>query len=142
MLIDAKQQRALASACALVLAGIAGPARADQDPNAESNTEAVADAGIKSAAALSSIVYAPVKVAYAAGGSIVAGLAWVVSGGDAEVAKPILDASTRGDYVITPEQIKGERSIEFVGRPASDAGIQASQEASKDPAVSSGGSWK
>jgi hypothetical protein len=64
-------------------------------------------------------------VAYAAGGSIVAGLAYVLSGGDKDVAKPIFDASVRGDYVVTPQHMSGERDLEFVGRPRSDQALRA-----------------
>ena len=74
------------------------------------------EGGIGVAAALTSLVYGPIKVAYATGGAMVAGFAWVFSGGDSELASTVLTRAVRGTYVITPETITGEREIEFVGR--------------------------
>jgi len=111
----------------LLLGLSAAPARAIS----EESKETASDGAVGAAAGLSSVVYAPVKVAYAAGGTIVAGLAYVLSGGDKDVTKPIIDASVRGDYVVTPEHLRGEKPLEFVGRPASDRALG-------QPAVSSG----
>lgn len=74
------------------------------------------EAGMGAASAAASLLYGPAKLIYAGGGGLVAGMAYVVSGGDKQVAKPILDASMRGDYVVTPEILSGGRQIEFVGR--------------------------
>jgi hypothetical protein len=62
------------------------------------------------------LVYGPVKVLYATGGAIVSGFAWVFSAGDTDVAKPIWDASMRGDYMIVPDQLRGREQLEFIGR--------------------------
>ena len=32
------------------------------------------------------------------------------------MARVIISPSVRGDYVVTPGQLRGERSLEFVGR--------------------------
>lgn len=77
------------------------------------------EAGWGAAAALSSLVYAPVKLVYAMGGGLTAGLAWLFSAGDSDVVNPIIDASLRGDYVLTPEHLRGQREIEFIGRSPS-----------------------
>lgn len=74
------------------------------------------EAGMGAASAAASLIYGPAKLIYAGGGGLVAGMAYVVSGGDKQVAKPILDASMRGTYVLTPEHLSGDRPIEFVGR--------------------------
>jgi hypothetical protein len=97
------------------------------------NLENEAELGI--AAGLASVVYAPVKVAYALGGSIVAGLAYALSGGDMDVARPVLDASLRGDYVVTPSHLTGQRELEFVGRTPEDRALRSSA-AAAPPAVS------
>src|SRR5690606_31991090 len=112
---------AAALALGLALGLAAGPAAAGSADTKETAT----DGAVGAAAGLSTVLYGPAKVAYAAGGSIVAGLAYVLSGGDADVAKPILDASVRGDYVVTPEHVRGERSLEFVGRSAEDEALRA-----------------
>ena len=134
--------RAGALALGLAVALGAGPVGAEELVSQEAK-ETATHGGKGVAAGLSSVVYAPVKVAYAAGGSIVAGLAWVLSGGDSEVAKPIIDASVRGDYVVTPEHLTGERSLEFVGRPANDRRL-ATPEVSAGTAAAQGAgdSWQ
>jgi len=73
-------------------------------------------AGLGAASALTSLVYAPLKMVYALGGLVVGGLAWAFSGGDNEVAKVVLTPSILGDYVVTPSQLKGDEPLEFFGR--------------------------
>jgi hypothetical protein len=101
---------------ALAAAAIAGvltaaPARAD---------DGWAEAGLGAGSALCSLLYGPAKILYAAGGTIVSGLAYVFSAGDVSVAQPILEASLRGDYVITPSHLTGDRRVVFVGRSPED----------------------
>lgn len=74
------------------------------------------DAGVGLGSAIASLLYAPVKTAYALGGVVVGGLAWAFSGGDAEVARVVLEPSVLGDYVITTGHLTGQQQIEFFGR--------------------------
>jgi len=62
------------------------------------------------------ILYMPTKLVYATGGSIVGGLAWVFSGGDSDVSRPIIDASVRGDYLVVADHLRRQKELEFVGR--------------------------
>lgn len=119
----------------LVIVGVlaASPVRAESDSS--SDDVVASGAGMSAVAALCSLIYAPVKVAYAAGGSIVAGLGYALSGGDEAVARPILNAALRGDYFVTPEQLRGEKPIEFIGRSPENEALRASTEAT--PAVGS-----
>jgi len=139
--------RRLGGIFALALAACiaAGPARAEEIVSQETK-ETASQGGVGAAAGLSSVVYAPLKVAYAAGGSVVAGLAYVLSGGDKEVAKPIFDASVRGDYVVTPQHLTGERDLEFVGRPQSDQTLRNAPapdvSANKSTPKGAGDSWQ
>jgi len=75
-----------------------------------------AAAGWGALSALTSLVYAPVKVVYAVGGLVVGGFAWVFSAGDNDVVKTVTTPAVRGDYVVTPEHLRGERPLEFIGR--------------------------
>ena len=86
------------------------------------------EAGIGVAAGLISVFYAPAKVLYAAGGGLVAGLAYVVSAGDMQVVDPILTPALRGDYVITPAHLRGERPLEFIGREPEDRALRDKSE--------------
>jgi hypothetical protein len=113
------------SGAALVLAGalLASSARAEEADWTESET------GVQIAAGLATLVYAPVKALYAIGGGVTAGMAYVVSAGDDDVTEPILTPSLRGDYIVRPEHLRGEKTLEFFGRaPAAE----------EPPAVASG----
>jgi hypothetical protein len=74
------------------------------------------EAGIGAGSAIASLIYAPIKLAYAAGGLVVGGLAWGFSGGDSNVASIVLTPSLLGDYVVTTNQLSGRQEIEFFGR--------------------------
>jgi hypothetical protein len=105
--------RGLATAIAFALVLSAAPVRA-ASPTSEF--------GMGTAAALTNLLYGPTKVLYALGGGMVATIAFVFSGGDRDVARPIVNASLRGDYVLTPDHLRGKERWEFVGRtPAAAA---------------------
>lgn len=74
------------------------------------------EAGMGVASAAASLLYGPAKLVYAGGGGLIAGMAYLVSAGDNDVVMPILNASLRGDYVLTPNHLQGREPIEFVGR--------------------------
>jgi len=84
--------------------------------SASDNRDMASEAGLGLGAVLGSLVYGPTKVVYATCGVIVGGLAFLFSGGDSDVAGVIMTPSVRGDYVLTPAHLRGERSIEFLGR--------------------------
>jgi hypothetical protein len=91
----------------LALALQSSPARAEDGVN---------EAGTGVASALASLIYGPTKIVYSLLGTVFGGVAWGLSGGDTEVLTAVVSPAIRGDYVITPSHIRGERSIEFVGR--------------------------
>jgi len=63
--------------------------------------------------------YGLVKLTYALGGSLTGGMAWVLTGGQSEVARAIIQPAVRGDYVIIPEHLTNDRALVFVGRDPS-----------------------
>ncbi len=85
-------------------------------PASASADNMATEGGLGVGSVVTSLVYGPVKLIYAIGGCIVGGLAWVFSGGDSDVAKVVLTPSVRGDYVITPNQLRGRERIHFLGR--------------------------
>jgi hypothetical protein len=99
----------MALALAAVLALASSTARADEDSLAY---EGVIGVG----ATVCTLVYSPIKLAYAAGGMVISGLAWLWTVGDTSVAGPIYTSSLGGDYVVTPAHLDGSRPLEFVGR--------------------------
>jgi hypothetical protein len=72
--------------------------------------------GLGVGAAVCSLVYGPVKVVYATLGAITSGFAWVLTGGRTDVAREIITASVRGDYVVTPENLTFNEPLVFTGR--------------------------
>jgi len=85
-------------------------------PASANARSAAAEYGIGISCVLVNLVYGPAKALYATGGGIVSGLAWVFSAGNSDVARPIWDASMRGDYTLAPDQLLGRRPFTFIGR--------------------------
>lgn len=100
--------RRIALAGLLAIALQAAPARAQSDAGTE--------AGLGAASALCSLVYGPVKVVYSTLGLVFGGMAWALSGGDNDIMDAVITPAVRGDYVITPAHLRGERDLEFIGR--------------------------
>jgi hypothetical protein len=118
---------------ALILATAAAPtvARADM------GTEVPNEGGIGAVAALSTLIYGPVKLTYATLGLLVGGAAWGLSGGDQQVLEAVVTPALRGDYVVTPEHIRMERGIEFYGRDPQYREVQQASAAPPDAALQS-----
>lgn len=94
--------------CVLVLALQAPPARAAEG--------AASEAGIGVGAAVCSLFYGPAKIVYAVLGLVFGGTAWALSGGNQVVMDSVIRPAIRGDYVVTPAHLRGERELEFFGR--------------------------
>ena len=103
--------RGAALLCALVLA------LAPSVTGAEEKQEALtSEAVIGAAAALATLIYGPIKITYAALGLVFGGVAYGLSGGDSDVLEAVVTPAVRGDYVVTPANVRMNRSIEFFGR--------------------------
>lgn len=85
-------------------------------------------AGMGAASMLATLLYGPAKLVYATTGGIVGGLAYGLTGGNADVAMPILESSVYGDYYVTPDQLRGEKPLEFVGRSSGDVAPDVSSD--------------
>ena len=95
------------------------------------------EGGLGAAAAISSLVYGPVKLLYATGGLIVGACAWAFTAGDSDVAKTVFTRTVRGTYVITPEILLGEQRLEFIGRDIAETEAPLAAVASVTPATPS-----
>lgn len=101
-------------------------------PAAQAEESAGAAAGWGMLSGLCSVLYAPVKVLYAVGGFVIGGFAFALSAGDKDTWNAVVTPAVRGDYVVTPANLRGEDSLEFVGRApeptygASDYGSDSS----------------
>ncbi|HJO24194.1 MAG: hypothetical protein QF890_12040 [Myxococcota bacterium] len=86
--------------------------------SARAGDEGTAYSGLKGVGAVvGTLVYAPLKVAYAAGGMVISGLAYVWTVGDTSVSGPIFYSAVRGDYVVLPAHLDGQSDLTFVGPP-------------------------
>ena len=96
---------------AIALLGAPSAARAgDDDESATSRFFWGLGSGI------CTLVYTPLKVAYAASALPIGGLVYLWSVGDAEMTGRVIGRATAGDYVVTPEHLKRERRLVFMGR--------------------------
>jgi hypothetical protein len=77
-------------------------------------------AGMQAASAVATILYFPLKAAFAIGGGVVGGLAYAFSGGSEQTAKSIWIPSMYGTYIITPEHLTGDRPVRFLGVAADE----------------------
>jgi hypothetical protein len=99
---------------ALLLAATPVLAHAQGEEQAQEGSTAYT-ALVGAGAGVCTLVYAPVKIAYAIVGSVLSGLAWAWTAGDTDVSGPIFRAAVRGDYVVTPSHLEGRRTLQFVG---------------------------
>lgn len=75
----------------------------------------VSDTGMDVASGLATVVYFPAKAVFALGGGLVGGLTYAFTGGNEEATNKVWDASMKGDYRVTPENLTGEKPLRFVG---------------------------
>jgi hypothetical protein len=80
----------------------------------ESGTTA-SGAGLQAASWLATVPYGAAKVVYAVTGGVVGSLAWMMSGGNTEVAKAIWNPSMTGHYIVQPQNLTGDKALHFIG---------------------------
>ena len=84
--------------------------------------------GLGTASVFLSIPYGLGKFLFATLGGIFGGFTYAFSGGNTKAAKSVWNTSMRGTYIITPEHLKGEKAVRFLGVPPEDESEQPSQE--------------
>ena len=93
---------------------------APQEPPAqESATE---EMGYGLGSAVASIFYIPAKFTYATLGLLTGGLGFALTGGRADVANNIIYPAVKGNWVVTPNNLKGTEPLYFVGAPPPESG--------------------
>jgi hypothetical protein len=93
---------------ALVIAGGGNTAIAD-------DSGSPSGAGLQAASWLATVPYGAAKVVYAVSGGLVGSLAWVMTGGNTEIAKAIWSPTMTGHYIVQPQNLTGDRPLHFVG---------------------------
>ena len=92
------------------------PAEPAPAPSPEVTTRQ--DLGYGFGSVVASMFYSPVKVTYAGLGLLTGGIGYLLSAGRTDVANDIIFPAVRGDYIITPNHLKGEERVVFVGSAA------------------------
>ncbi len=105
-----------------------------QSTSADAQQGTASGAGMGAAAGAATILYFPFKAAFAIGGGIVGGLAYVFSGFSESTAKNIWVPSVYGTYVITPEHLSGDRPVRFLGVAAENEGMAPAPGPINEPA--------
>ena len=80
-----------------------------------SGTDGSDSTGIKVASWLLTVPYCAGKSAFAIAGSVVGGLGYAFSGGNAETARSIWTKTVYGTYILRPAHLRGEEPIHFLG---------------------------
>jgi hypothetical protein len=114
---------ALASLVTVMASPLYGQTAAPNNQAAEQPVGEEAGYGV--GAALASVFYIPAKVTYAGLGLLTGGLGYLLSGGRADVANNIIYPAVRGNYVVTPSNLKGTEPIYFVGAAPTETGPRA-----------------
>lgn len=108
----------------------AAPAAAElQQAGARADgSEFWSDAGLGAGAAITNLIYIPAKLVYASVGSVVGGLAYLVTLGSTETANAVWEPTLGGTYVLTPGILSGEEKLHFNGPPDDPPAEPAFQE--------------
>ncbi len=75
------------------------------------------DIGLGVASFLCSVPYGAAKVAVAILGGIVGSFTYVLSGLDKRAADAVWYTTMEGDYVVTPDHLRGKKDLRFTGVP-------------------------
>lgn len=107
--------RSLTIACAVaLLIACGGNSAIAEDSGTPSG------AGLQAVSWLASVPYGAAKVLYAVSGGVVGSLAWVMTGGNTDVAKAIWSPTMTGHYIVQPQNLTGDQPLRFVGGGSSD----------------------
>jgi len=88
-----------------------------------SNSENPAsDIGFGVASFLCSVPYGAAKVALAIVGGVTGAFTYVLSGFDKKAADAVWYTTIEGDYVVTPDHLKGKKDLRFTGVPPDSKG--------------------
>jgi len=90
---------------------------AEGDTSGDSSGSTASDLGLGVASFLISIPYGAAKVVTALLGGIVGGFTYVLSGFNKKAADQVWYTTIPGDYIITPDHLRGKKDIRFTGVP-------------------------
>ena len=103
-------------ALALCVAPVAGAAEKSNGENP------AADLGLGVASFVCSLPYGAAKVTMALVGGIVGSFTYVLSGFDRKAADSVWYTTIEGDYIVTPDHLRGKKDLRFTGVPPDSKG--------------------
>jgi len=106
---------AVCLAVAICLAPVAWAAEKSDNENPGT------DIGLGVASFLCSIPYGVAKVTVAILGGVTGAFTYVLSGFDKKAADAVWYTTIEGDYVVTPDHLRGKKDLRFTGVPPEDA---------------------
>src|SRR2546429_5791075 len=80
-------------------------------------TSLAADLGLGGASFLCPLPYGAIKMVTSLLGGVVGGFTYVLSGLDMRAADAVWYTTIEGDYVITPDHLRGKKDLRFTGIP-------------------------
>lgn len=80
------------------------------------------DIGLGVASFLCSVPYGAAKVALAIVGGVTGAFTYVLSGFDKKSADAVWYTTIEGDYVVTPDHLRGKKDLRFTGVPPETKG--------------------
>ncbi|MDO8547963.1 MAG: hypothetical protein Q7R68_11490 [Nitrospirales bacterium] len=86
------------------------------------NENPASDIGLGVASFLCSVPYGAAKVALAIVGGVTGSLTYVFSGFDKKAADAVWYTTIEGDYVVTPDHLRGKKDLRFTGVPPDSKG--------------------
>ena len=95
---------------------------------ASAEDDFLGDVGIGLGTALVNVLYIPAKFTYATVGSLIGGLAWVLTLGDTDTAMGVWEPTLGGSYVVTPSMLRGDEPIEFSGTMTTESSTETVEE--------------
>ena len=107
---------AVCMAMAICLAPVAWAAEKSNGDNP------AADIGLGVASFICSVPYGAAKVAVAILGGVTGAFTYVLSGFDKKAADAVWYTTIEGDYVVTPDHLRGKKDLHFTGVPPDSKG--------------------
>ena len=77
--------------------------------------ENATEVGLGVASFVATLPYGAIKIAYAGLGAIIGGFTYLLTAGHLESANVVWEKSLLGTYVLTPDHLKGEKQVYFLG---------------------------
>ena len=106
----------LLALCTVTMVPSAWSQESTAPPSSESTEGGnTSSAGMQVASGFSTLLYLPLKLAFAIAGGIVGSLTYAFTGGNENAAKSVWTTSMYGTYIITPDHLQGNRPIRFLG---------------------------